>query len=72
MKKCILIFDKGEQVGFEKIDSIAPENDSIEVVKAFINLEYIDVLYVRDMDYGIVIPKHIADKIRGTTNGTEE
>jgi len=65
MTKYILIFDHGEQVGFEKIESNVKGDIVTEVVKADINGQEVDVLHLLDMDYGIIIPAHIADKLRG-------
>jgi hypothetical protein len=69
MEKYILIFDKGEQVGIEKIDSIIEKEDvQMEVLKAFVKGEEVDVLHVKDLDYGIVIPRHVADRLRELVN----
>jgi len=64
MKKTILVFDAGKCVGELEIEERSSDHANVmAIVKANINGKEIDVLYILDMDYGIVIPEHVAKTI---------
>lgn len=73
----IMLFDKGEYIGIVRTDKKIKDGAIMEVWTVVIdkseNLQFqtIDVLHVRDMDYAIVIPDHIAVQIRNVCDRNE-
>jgi hypothetical protein len=64
MSRDILVFDAGDFVGKVEIEDPDSDNSNImAIVKANLDGKEVDVLYILDMDYGIVIPEHIAKTI---------
>ena len=66
MSRKILVFDAGECVGQVEIEDPCSDHANVMVmaiIKATINGKELDVLYILDMDYGIVIPEHVAKTI---------
>lgn len=70
MIKDIMIFDKGKYICTIREDIDFSNGEMVQLLSTVINAELIereliDILYVKDMDYGIVIPRYIADEMNG-------
>jgi hypothetical protein len=65
----INLFDAGKYIGIVKSDTTMNDSSLMEILNVTINGKDVDVLHLRDMDYGIIIPKHIANLIDNALEG---
>jgi hypothetical protein len=68
VKRSIEIFDNGKIVGLVEINTEFGDDSLMELINGTINDKPVTVLHVRDMDYGMVIPEHIAEKLNEQIN----
>ena len=64
--KDLLIFKDGEKISKVRRSDLIPRRGAIfQLFELTVNNEVLDVMYVFDVDYGIVIPNDIAIALRG-------
>ncbi|MFA6661459.1 MAG: hypothetical protein WCS56_00330 [Bacilli bacterium] len=68
MIKELMVFDKGKYVCTVEEDITFEDGSMVQLASAIldeglISVRIIDILYVRDMDYGIIIPMHVAHEM---------
>jgi hypothetical protein len=54
------IYDAGEKLGVVKTESNFKGEAVMELINGSFGVEQVKILHVRDMNYGIIIPNHIA------------
>jgi hypothetical protein len=63
MERKILIYDKGKLLGSVEDNEDIPQDTILCLFDTTLNGKHLEVLHVLDMDYGIVMPAHIAKKM---------
>lgn len=63
-KHYIEIFDGHNMIGVVETDNEFPGESVIELIDATIKGEKVVILHLMDMDYGMIIPNHIADDMK--------
>lgn len=64
MNKDIEIHDKGELIGRAIIDFDDASKSLMAVYEIMFDERKLNVLFIKDMDYGVVIPEDTANKMR--------
>ena len=77
MIKDIMVYESQKYVCTIREDVDLGDGSMLQLLTAVLNEglmggRIIDILYVKDMDYGIVIPKHIADEMNAKVESIEE
>jgi len=74
MIRTIPIFDNGEFKDHIETDVDLQDGALMELITArdLTNDKDITILHVRDMEYGIIIPEHIAREIEDACDGPEK
>lgn len=60
MSQGVILFDIGKQIGTVNMESKVKEGALIEITRVIIDNKYATILHLLGLNYGIVIPDHIA------------
>lgn len=64
MRKYIEIYDGESKIGFVETESEFPNESVFELIDVTIKEKKVVIFHILDMDYGIIIPTHIAETIK--------
>lgn len=68
MNGYIEIYDDSNMIGLVETKNEFPDDSVIELIDVTIIDKKATVMHILDMDYGIIIPDHIAEEIHKTIN----